>query len=103
MNNIKKNIEKLEKLTTSSELLDSKYGKTGTPGREDFDARALAWYYGELLGERRRQLGITQAKLAEEVGVKRGYISRIERGETDKQLSRLLRISNALGLTFSLG
>lgn len=103
MNSIKINTEKLEKLPTSRELLDSKYSKTGTLEREEFDTRALAWYYGELLGERRKQLGITQEQLAAEVGVKRSYISRIERGETDMQLSSLLRISNALGLTFSLG
>jgi ribosome-binding protein aMBF1 (putative translation factor) len=103
MNSDNIDTEKLEKLPTSRELLDSKYGKTGKVERAEFDTRALAWYYGELLGERRKQLGITQEKLAAEVGVKRSYISRIERGETDMQLSSLLRISKALGWTLTLG
>ncbi|MDR2058058.1 MAG: transcriptional regulator, partial [Dysgonamonadaceae bacterium] len=32
----------------------------------------------------------------------RSYIAHIEQGETDMQLSSFLRITNALGLNFSL-
>ena len=35
-------------------------------------------------------------------GIKREYISLIEQGRTDMQLSTLIRIANALGLRLSL-
>lgn len=38
--------EKLAQLPTTNQLLDEKYGKEGTPSRDEFDAKALAWYYG---------------------------------------------------------
>lgn len=45
---------KLSQLPTTNRLLDEKYGEEGTSGREEFDARAIAWYYGTLLRDRRR-------------------------------------------------
>ena len=42
-------INKLEGLHTASELLDKKYGRKGTESREEFDGKARAWYYGEIL------------------------------------------------------
>ena len=47
-------------------------------------------------------MNITQQELSERTGLKRAYISRIERGETDMQLSSLIRISQALNLKFGL-
>ena len=61
-----------------------------------------AWYYGEVLRERRKELGLTQKELADMVGRDRTYINRIEKGETDLQLSSFLRISDALGITLRL-
>ncbi len=74
----------------------------GTPQRAEFDAKARAWYYGEMLRERRKELGMTQKELAERVGRERTYINRIERGETDLQLSSFIRIAEALGITIRL-
>lgn len=42
-------INKLEGLHTASELLDKKYGRKGTESRDEFDGKARAWYYGEIL------------------------------------------------------
>lgn len=36
-----------------------------------------------------------------EVGKERSYIARIEKGETDMQLSSLVRIARALGIEFT--
>ena len=58
----------------------------------------MAWYYGEILRNRRKELQLTQKELAERVGKERTYINRIEKGETDMQLSSFLRISQALGI-----
>lgn len=44
---------------------------------------------------------MTQNELAEKVGTARSYISRVEKGETDIQLSSFLRIARALRIEFS--
>jgi len=93
--------KKLKGLMTATELLDGKYGKEGTPSREVFQQNALAWYYGVILRDRRKEKKLTQQQLADVVGVKRSYIARIEKGETDMQMSSFLRIANALDIQFT--
>ena len=44
----------------------------------------------------------TQQQLGERIGKKREYISSLEQGQTDMQLSTFMLIANALGLRFSL-
>jgi DNA-binding XRE family transcriptional regulator len=99
---MKFNEEKLAKLRTADDLLDERYGKPGTQSRIDFENKALAWYYGEILRDKRKELKITQKQLAEKIGKKREYIALLEKGETDMQLSTFLNISQALGLKFAL-
>ncbi len=41
--------EKRAKLRTFEDHLREKYGEFGSEVRNDFDARAKAWYYAELL------------------------------------------------------
>lgn len=84
-------------LDGSQQLADC-VGEKGSVERTEFDAKAMAWYYGEILRNRRKELQMTQKELAERVGKERTYINRIERGETDMQLSSFLRISQALGI-----
>ena len=86
------NIDK-SKLHSFSDLLDREHGKRGTLERTDFDKKSLLNYYGEML-----KIHITQKTLAEKTGLKRSYIARIEKGETDMRVSSLFRISNYLGL-----
>lgn len=93
---------KLAKLKTGSQHLAEKYGEKGTPSREEFEAKAKAWYYAELLRDERKSQKITQQKLGERIGKKREYISSLEQGQTDMQLSTFMLIANALGLRFSL-
>jgi HTH-type transcriptional regulator / antitoxin HipB len=47
--------------------------------------------------ERRRQ-GLTQAQLAEQVGVTRAWVNGIERGKAAAELALVLRTFTALGL-----
>lgn len=98
----KLNAEKIASLETASEHLDKKYGPKGSPSRDAFEAKARAWYYSEILKDARKQAGMTQQELADRIGKKRTYISLIERGKTDMQLSTFIQISEALGLRFSL-
>lgn len=94
--------EKLKGLTTTEDILKKRYGEKGTPTREEFEAKARAWYYSEILKDARKSAGMTQKELAEKIGKKREYISKLEKGETDMQLSTFLMISNILGLKVSL-
>ncbi len=95
-------MNKLKHLPTAEEMFEREYGAKGTVSREEFDAKAQAWYYGEMLKQARKQARITQQQLANLVGKKREYIALLERGETDMQLSTFLQISQALGLRFAL-
>ena len=92
---------KLAGLYTAGELLDNKYGEVGTESRTTFHEKSTAWYYGEILRDRRKQLKITQQELAEKVGTARSYIARVEKGETDIQISSFFRIARALGIEFT--
>lgn len=83
-------------------VLAKEVGEIGTTERAEFDAKARAWYYGEVLRDRRKELGITQKELADKVGRERTYINRIEKGETDLQLSSFIRIADALGIMLRL-
>jgi hypothetical protein len=48
MNMIKLDEKKLAKLTTSSQHFDEKYGPVGSPSRDEFEAKAKAWYGAEI-------------------------------------------------------
>jgi ribosome-binding protein aMBF1 (putative translation factor) len=99
---MKFNEEKLAKLKRADEHFNERYGKSGTPERNDFETKAKAWYYAEILKDTRKKEKITQKQLAEKIGKKREYVALLERGETDMQLSTFLNISEALGLRFTL-
>ena len=74
----------------------------GFTNREEFEAKAQAWYYAEILRDERKRQKLTQQQLGERIGKKREYISSLEHGQTDMQLSTFMLIANALGLRFSL-
>ena len=61
---------------------------------------------GELIREQRKNANLTQEQLAKKIGAKKSFISRIENGKTDIQLSTLFRlIEIGLGkkIEFSIG
>ena len=74
------------------ELLDIRYGKVGTELRDQFEEKAQYFIISELLKEARRESNMTQEELANKIGTKKSYISRIENGKCDIQLSTLYRI-----------
>ena len=95
-------INKLKHLPTVEDMFVEEYGAKGTASREEFDAKARAWYYAEVLKNARKSAGITQQQLAEKIGKKREYIAMLEKGETDMQLSTFIMMSEAVGLKFAL-
>lgn len=92
--------EKLAKLSTANSTLDEKYGAPGTTTREQFNEESLAWFYGNMLRERRKELNLTQKQLAEKLGREQSYIARVENGKADIQLSSFFRIAAVLGIQF---
>lgn len=82
----------MKKITTFEEHLNKQYGKTGTPKREKFEDDSLAFRLGEMLKEERKKAQLTQEQLAEKTGTKKSYISRIEAGKSDIQISTFSRI-----------
>ncbi|MBU1094943.1 MAG: helix-turn-helix domain-containing protein [Bacteroidetes bacterium] len=89
------------KTMKAKELLAERYGKEGSPEREKFREVAYTYYFGEIIRNRRKELNMSQEKLAKAVGKKRPYISRIENGE-DIRISNLLLVANALDLSIQL-
>lgn len=85
-------MNKTKNITTLEEHLDRRYGKIGTPDRDDFELKSKAFIIGELIKEERLLANLTQAQLAEKTGTKKSYISRIENGNSDIQLKTLLKI-----------
>lgn len=85
------------------ELLDIQYGKIGAKKRDDFEERAQYFVISETLKDARKQANLTQEELADKVGTKKSYISRLENGKCDIQLSTLYRIfEEGLGIRISL-
>ena len=82
----------LKNIRSFDELLDEKYGKVGASNRTDFEYKAKAFMIGELLKDARKQAKMTQDQLAFKTGTKKSYISRLENGKIDIQLSTLFRI-----------
>ena len=85
-------MNKLAGLKTFDDHLQERYGDKNSPERKDFEAKAKAWYYAELLKDERKRQNVTQKMLAEKIGKKREYISALEKGQTDMQLSTFLRL-----------
>ena len=85
-----------------NELLNVEFGNVGTAEREELDKETEAFCLAQTLKEERKRAGLTQEELAEKIGTKKTYISRIENGKADIQLSTLFRIFEGLGKRVSL-
>ncbi len=83
---------KVKSLTSFEEHLDKKYGKRGTPSREQYEEKFEAFKIGVLIQEARKRKRLTQEELASRVGTTKNYISRIENDASDIRLATLMRI-----------
>jgi HTH-type transcriptional regulator/antitoxin HipB len=98
----KKEKEEIKNLPKIEDMLNKEYHENGTPLIEEFDAKSRAWYYAEILKHARKAIGMTQQQLADKIGKKREYVTMLEKGETDMQLSTFIMISEAVGLKLTL-
>ena len=81
-----------------SALLDERFGKKGTESRAEAEERAYAFYTGQIIEDARKKAKMTQTELAKKIGSNKGYISRVENGQTEPRISTFYRIMNALGV-----
>ena len=84
-------------LTSIEDYITEDFGEIGTPERDEFELSCDAFILGERLKAERMKIGMTQDQLATKIGTKKSFISRVENGRTDIQLSTLSRIFSGLG------
>ena len=73
-------MNKLKGHKSFDSYLDELYGEENSVEPKEFEAKAKAWYYAELLKDERKRQNITQKALAEQIGKKHEYISALEKG-----------------------
>lgn len=83
--------------STLDELIDMEYGPKGTEIRTIFDAETQEFCLAQTLREERIRAGLTQQQLAELIGTKKTYISRVENGKQNMNLTTLFRLFDCLG------
>jgi DNA-binding XRE family transcriptional regulator len=87
------------------QLIEVEHGKLGTESRNSYEEKSQKFIISEMLKDARKEANITQEQLAEKTGTKKSYISKIENGKGNIQLSTLIRIfelglNKRIGLTF---
>ena len=96
-------MKKAKNITTFQQHLENRYGKIGTKKRNEFELKSKSFIIGEMIKEERHLANLTQEELAEKAGTKKSYISRIENGQSDIQLTTLFKIiESGLGKELTL-
>ncbi|MCR9131797.1 MAG: helix-turn-helix domain-containing protein [bacterium] len=98
-------MEKYKNISNFEELIELEHGKIGTESRNKYEEGAQMIIISEMLKSARKEAKMTQEQLAEKAGTKKSYISKIENGKGNIQLSTLIRIfeqglNRRIGLTF---
>lgn len=87
---------------TFDDLLAVEYGEDGTYERNEFEKDTQIFCLSTVLKEERLKAGLTQQQLAERIGTKKTYISRLENGKANVQLNTLFRIFEGIGRRVTL-
>jgi len=93
---------KNNQLTSIDAIMDSKFGKVGTPERDTFRKEAYAYCMGQVIHNARKNEKVTQEELAKRIGSNKSYISRIEKGSIEPSVGTFYRIMDALGLRIEI-
>ena len=96
-----KSLKKMN-LTPIEDLITEDFGPIGSPQRDQFEIECDAFIIGEQLKEERLRAGLTQEQLADRIGTKKSFISRVEKGRADIQLSTLVKLFRGLGKQISV-
>ena len=90
--------KKLARLRTTNQQLNEKYGEHGTDTREKFNEKSMAWYYGDILRERRKELKLTQKQLAQKIGKEQKLYRPCGKRGSRYPVIKFFRIARALGI-----
>ena len=98
-------MKKYKNIQSFDELIAVEHGKIGTASRNKYEESAQMFIVSEMLKVARKEAKLTQEQLAEKAGTKKSYISKLENGKGNIQLSTLIRIfeqglNRKIGLTF---
>lgn len=98
-------MDKYENIKTFRELIELEHGKLGSKSRNDYEEKAQSFIVSEMLKAARKEAKLTQQQLAEKSNTDKQYIAELENGETDINLSILIKIfeqglNRRIGLTF---
>ena len=98
-------MKEYKNIKTFEDLIELEHGKIGTETRNKYEEGAQMFIVSEMLKSARKEANMTQEQLAEKSGTKKSYISKIENGKGNIQLSTLIRIferglNRRIGLTF---
>ena len=89
-------------LTPIEDLIAEDFGQIGTEERNQFEMECDAFIIGEQLKQERRRAGLTQEQLADRIGTRKSFISRVERGHADIQLSTPVKLFHGLNRQVSV-
>ncbi len=98
-------MKKYKDIGTFEDLIELEHGKIGTESRNSYEEGAQMFIVSEMLKDARKEAKMTQEQLADKAGTKKSYISKLENGKGNIQLSTLIRIfeqglNRKIGLTF---
>lgn len=98
-------MDNYKNVTNFDQLMEVEHGKIGTESINNYEEKAQMFISSEMLKNARKEAKISQKQLAEKIGTKKSYISRIENGKGNIQLFTLIRIfelglNKRIGLTF---
>jgi DNA-binding XRE family transcriptional regulator len=98
-------MKKYKDIKSFDELIELEHGKIGTENRNKYEEGAQMFIVSEMLESARKDANLTQEELADKAGTKKSYISKLENGKGNIQLSTLIRIfeqglNRRIGLTF---
>jgi len=98
-------MKEYKNIKTFDELIELEHGKIGTKNRNNYEEGSQMLIVSEMLKTARKDANLTQEQLAEKAGTKKSYISKLENGKGNIQLSTLIRIfeqglNRKIGLTF---
>ena len=86
---------------TLEEIKNIHIGHPHTPERDRYEAELQSFLVGEAIKSARKAQNMTQAQLAEKIGVNRTQVSKMESGR-NLTISNLARCFNAMGLSPSI-
>ncbi|MFD1628596.1 helix-turn-helix domain-containing protein [Pseudopedobacter beijingensis] len=98
-------MKKYDNIKNFDQLIELEHGKLGTESRNKYEENSQMFIISEMLKEARKNANLTQEQLAQKTGTKKSYISKIENGKGNIQISTLIRIfelglNKKIGLTF---